>query len=352
MTSVWPKPSASTSLNLYWYRLLNRNPCSPLAIRPYNHFAEDMSQASTVDSIESYGRNEAYDKLRQWLNAPTEKGDPEQQGERARRTWQTVASPALGKRLFIKRSGTEVENFEGSNKAGLPANRRPRWKESLLNEVRAIEYVRKHFPSIPVPSIVCHFEDRGCYYVVEEYVEGAISADAVPADKYHLIIEQLQEVSRTLRQDRRSKCSSFTGRPFLPARFSTVDQWFANANLVEDEDAFVLCHGDLASFNVFVHPETFKIVSIIDWEYASWLPEEIVEVWPRRGPVCTTLPEDPQDVDIVINKLYQLARPGRPTHGSKQPAWAPDPTWKSVIPGKPAWDRSILPEPSWIEIDR
>lgn len=311
-----------------------------------------MSNASTVDSIESHGPDAAYAQYREWINAPAESGDPELEGERARRTWQTVDSPALGKRLIVKRSGTEVENFAGSNKAGLPANRRPRWKESLLNEVRAIEYVRQHFPSIPVPSIICHYEDRGCYCVIEEYVEGAISADAVPADKYHLIIEQLEQVSRTLRQDRRSTCSSFTGRPFLPARFMRIDQWIATADLAEDQTAFVLCHGDLASHNVLVHPHTYEIICIIDWEYASWLPEEIVEVWPRRGPVNCALDDDPHDVDLVVDKLYRLARGRAPSRGRAQTLTSPDSLWKSVIPGKPAWDRTILPKPSWIEVDR
>jgi len=101
-----------------------------------------------------------------------------------------------------------------------------------------------------------------------------ICADAVPADKHRITIEQLQEVSRKSRRHRRSRWSSFTGRPFLPARFMRTDRWTADADLEEDQDAFVLCHGDVASHNVFVHPETYKIVCTINWEYVSWLPEE------------------------------------------------------------------------------
>jgi len=302
--------------------------------------------------MESNGPDAAYKQYRQWINAPADTGDPEQQGERPRRTWQTVDSRALGKRLFIKRSGTEVENFDGSNKAGLPVNRRPRWKESLLNEVRAIEYVREHLPQIPVPTIICHFEDRGCYYVIEEYVEGAISAEAVPASHYPLVIQQLNAIVQQLRTHRRSRPQSFTGPLFLPARFGGIEDTFADANFVEEQDAFVLCHGDLAAHNVFVHPVTYKIVSIIDWEFASWLPEEVVEVWPRRGPVNPSLHDDPNDIDAVVNRLYHLTRPGAPTKAQRDAEHTVDPAWNSVIPGKPAWDQAILPKDTSTDEDR
>lgn len=55
--------------------------------------------------MDSVSPDAAYNQYREWINAPAESGDPEPQGERARRTWQTVDSPSLGKRLFIKRSG-------------------------------------------------------------------------------------------------------------------------------------------------------------------------------------------------------------------------------------------------------
>lgn len=35
----------------------------------------------------------------------------------------------------------------------------------------------------------------------------------------------------------------------------------------------MLCHNDLGPQNVFVDPDTFKIVGIIDWEFAGFFPQ-------------------------------------------------------------------------------
>jgi len=36
--------------------------------------------------------------------------------------------------------------------------------------------------------------------------------------------------------------------------------------------AFPLCHNDLGPQNIFVCPDTFRIVGIIDWEFAGFFP--------------------------------------------------------------------------------
>jgi thiamine kinase-like enzyme len=36
----------------------------------------------------------------------------------------------------------------------------------------------------------------------------------------------------------------------------------------------VFCHNDLSPSNIFIDPKSFAIVSIIDWGYAGFYPEE------------------------------------------------------------------------------
>jgi len=40
-----------------------------------------------------------------------------------------------------------------------------------------------------------------------------------------------------------------------------------------NEPEFMFCHNDLGGQIIFVNPETYKIVGIIDWEYVDYWPE-------------------------------------------------------------------------------
>lgn len=42
--------------------------------------------------------------------------------------------------------------------------------------------------------------------------------------------------------------------------------------MARDTDEYVFCHTDLDRQNIMVDPETFRIVSILDWETAGFFP--------------------------------------------------------------------------------
>lgn len=264
------------------------------------------------------------------------------------RVWQTVDSPTLGKRIFIKRSTLLPDAVGTTNAAGIPYKvDSDRWRERLQNEVKAIQWIKENIPSIPVPNILCSFDDLDCTFVVMEYVENAMAADFVPKDKYHIVQRQLDKVVEKLRQPRfrRAKCESFTGKPFFPVRFR-ASEVLSNANYVQKEGGYVMCHNDLAAHNVLVDPETFEIRCIIDWEFSSWMPEEIIEVWPRSGPVWRQFKEDPDDVDAVTNKLFYSTKPDG---GNAVAPVMAEPrslgSGRDMNLDKIRWDPAILPRP-------
>jgi thiamine kinase-like enzyme len=37
---------------------------------------------------------------------------------------------------------------------------------------------------------------------------------------------------------------------------------------------YVFIHGDLSRSNIIVNPVTYKVVAILDWEYAGYYPKE------------------------------------------------------------------------------
>jgi aminoglycoside phosphotransferase len=229
-----------------------------------------------------------------------------------RRRFITADSPALGRKIVIKRSTTIAEATETKYDVGTPSSRSSRVRESIENEALAIAYVKEH-TTIPVPNVVATYEDRGCFYLVEELVEGMMSGHDVPAEHQPFIREQLQGFVDQLRQCRSKKVSSFTGRPFFAARFSAVAEILVNATYSADPSGgLVLCHGDLAWHNLLVDPKTFQIVCVLDWEYAGFYPKEFRDYWPSPGG-CYPMDdvkdyiEELDDVDEVIQALAKLA---------------------------------------------
>lgn len=63
---------------------------------------------------------------------------------------------------------------------------------------------------------------------------------------------------------------------FPPSRIYGVDRrvWPRISSSSSGDEEFVLCYNDLAPQNIFVDPETFRIVGIIDWEFAGYFPKE------------------------------------------------------------------------------
>lgn len=98
-------------------------------------------------------------------------------------------SPGLRRKLFVKRSSMPGE-YPQPDRLGRSSGSPLRPKESLINEARAIEYIRKH-TTIPVPKTIAAFEDRGAFYLIQEHLTGIFAHNA-PASAHSTIAKQLE----------------------------------------------------------------------------------------------------------------------------------------------------------------
>jgi hypothetical protein len=212
-------------------------------------------------------------------------------------------SPGLGRKLFVKRSSMPGE-YPQLNRIGQPLFRDRRAKQSLVNEARAIEYVRQH-TTIPVPTTIAAFEDRGAFYLIQEFLAG-IRADTAPPSAHPYIVQQLEGYVKQLQRLRSDTVRSFVDdHLFTVPRLGTMRDLFDDAEYSCKKDAYVLCHGDLAWYNVMVDPETWKITAIFDWEFAGFYPAGTEgEYWRRCGGASAGERGDLVDLTSIIRKLY------------------------------------------------
>ncbi|WVW84720.1 hypothetical protein I302_106755 [Kwoniella bestiolae CBS 10118] len=187
-------------------------------------------------------------------------------------------------RYVIKRSTTIADESQRLNRAGTPERIVERSYSSLQNEALAIDYISIH-TTVPVPKIITTYEDRGCFVIIQEYVEGAIQAYDAPVHLHSTIIKQLEYFVEQMRRLRSPKLQCFYPQIHLPARLVANRIQLSHLEYPYDKDArYVLCHGDLGWQNILVDPHTGEIKCILDWEYAGFYPAEVVgEFWKRHG---------------------------------------------------------------------
>ncbi|KAK4688206.1 hypothetical protein P7C73_g1897, partial [Tremellales sp. Uapishka_1] len=229
---------------------------------------------------------------------------------RFNRTYILTASPSLGKRLFVKRSSSPKEYCADKDIAGTPFYPRGRSKESLENEALAIEFVRKH-TTIPVPTVVAAFDGGECFFLIEEYIEGAVSAHLVkdPAGNRR-IHDQLEEYMGQLRTLRSGTLRSFTDSVHIGRSMRQNYPLLSHAKYIVDEISkpYVLTHGDLAWHNILVDPVTFEILAIIDWETAGFFPPEVEGSYRLKRTYSFT-EGGPDDPNNLVRTMYELALP-------------------------------------------
>lgn len=198
------------------------------------------------------------------------------------REFTTAYSPALDKKLFIKRSTTQAELERYTERTGRPLYDHSRVKEGLENEAAAIAFVRQH-TTIPVPNVVATFEDRESFYLIEEFVLNTKGALWAPRRYYKHINNQLEGYMVQLRDIKSDTCRSFSGRPFFAARLGEHSKILVDAVYNEIPGGYVLSHGDLGWQNLLCDPDTWDIVCVIDWEYSGFYPSEVDgDFWKRE----------------------------------------------------------------------
>ncbi|RMY86647.1 hypothetical protein D0861_05787 [Hortaea werneckii] len=179
-------------------------------------------------------------------------------------------------------------------------------RETNLSEAHAMEFVSNN-TSIPVPKVYQAFERKGRVYIVMEKIKAANVGNmwsSLSQASRERIFQQLRpmiEELRTLQPPKGMGVANVDGGPIFDPRLPTQSEWgpfggiddfhkalvdHQDIGSVVDEDqedlrelaAFyrqtwhqpVFTHGDLSSFNILCEGD--KVVGIIDWETAGWLP--------------------------------------------------------------------------------
>ncbi|WWC62619.1 uncharacterized protein I303_105216 [Kwoniella dejecticola CBS 10117] len=226
-----------------------------------------------------------------------------------RRFFESV-SPSKGYRLFIKRSATEAEAKTELTKAGSCDNWYQRSFSTLQNEAYAISFVRKH-TSIPVPTIFAIYEDRGCFYMIQEYVEGCVTALHCQSKFHAHIARQLTKYVGELHRLKSTTLRCFTPDLHFPARMQSTRTYLSTLKYPEDpKKRYVLCHGDLGWQNVMVDPRTGDIKAIIDWEYAGFFPVEVEGVYWKRYGAASPRGSETMDTNEISALLFNLSANG------------------------------------------
>lgn len=221
-----------------------------------------------------------------------------------RRGYFETSIPGRRRRLFVKRSVMPGESPQ-PDRLGQPLQGSLRPKESLINEARAIEHVRKR-TTVPVPKTIAAFEDRGAFYLIQEHLTGILAQNA-PASAHSYIVNQLEGFVQQLKGLRSDTVRSFVdGHLFTVPRLVDGDL-FNNAKYAHKKDGYVLCHGDLGWHNITVDPDTFKITAIFDWEYTGFFPEGMEgEHWRRQGLSSAHCRGDRVDTADITRSLYDV----------------------------------------------
>ena len=156
-------------------------------------------------------------------------------------------------------------------------------KERLQNEAASLRFIHKN-TNIPVPAVLCDFEDDGAYYLITEFIEGECMAELSEEQKV-VVGRELEEhlaTLRTLKSDTMGGPSGIVIPPYRVTRVTENDDWVLRTAETKE---YVFCHNDLSQANVIVDPKTLKITGIIDWEYAGFFPEWFEwRFYTRKGP--------------------------------------------------------------------
>ncbi|GAP83323.1 putative aminoglycoside phosphotransferase [Rosellinia necatrix] len=182
------------------------------------------------------------------------------------------------RKVFVKRQPHEDEL--GLDIFGHPAIN-PYISDRLRNEAAVLQFVAKH-TTIPVPKFLDLWEENGLVYLKTAMVGDGIELNHVDES---LLPTAIKKVTAQLESDilpqLRHLRRGFMGSPdpelpvIPPRRFWDWKEKRVWPSMPKDTDEYVLCHTDLDRQNILVDPQTFQIVSIIDWETAGFFPQAL-----------------------------------------------------------------------------
>ncbi|KJZ77189.1 hypothetical protein HIM_03510 [Hirsutella minnesotensis 3608] len=204
----------------------------------------------------------------------------------------TLISPIISyyytTKVFVKRQPHQDEL--GLDIYGNPKTN-PYIADRLRNEAAVLQFIAKH-TTIPVPEFLDLWEDNGLLYLKTALVENGVELQHVDKSVLSIatarVTAQLEsDIFPQLRRLRRNFMGSPNPElPVIPPR--RLWEWKEERiwpSITIDTDEYVLCHTDLDRQNILVDPNTFRIVSILDWETAGFFPQEWeLPYWTANGP--------------------------------------------------------------------
>ncbi|KJZ72793.1 hypothetical protein HIM_07737 [Hirsutella minnesotensis 3608] len=197
-------------------------------------------------------------------------------------------------RAFVKRSLRPNEFRTGYRGLHVPRL----GKERLINEAESLQFIQQH-TDIPVPTVYCHFEDDGAYYLITEYIEG-VSMSELPEEQKAIVREELESQRaklKTLKSCRLGGPSGIVIPPYRVLQRTETDHWCLRPS---NQDEYVFCHNDLSQQNVIVNQDTLEIRAIIDWEYAGFFPPRFeYPFYARLGPSSAINGEVDDSLDLL-----------------------------------------------------
>ena len=205
--------------------------------------------------------------------------------------------------VFIKRSLRTSEFRTGYRGVHIPRLA----KERLRNEAESLRLIRRA-TNIPVPSVLCDFEDDGAYYLITEYVDG-VGMSELPEEQKTTVCEELHKHLATLHSLKSKTPGGPSGiviPPYRVMKFVESDIWHLGPSECNE---YVFCHNDLSQQNVIVDPNTLKINAIIDWEYSGFYPEFFEAPFYRRLGLSAAIHGEVDDTPKLIQFLtsHQVA---------------------------------------------
>ena len=198
----------------------------------------------------------------------------------------------------MKRSLTEAEWQIGLH-TGLPIPPAYDIAAHLRNEAAAIAFIRAN-TNIPVPNVVCSFDDGGRTYLIEDEVPG-VSMASLPNDAKAVVMQEVEVHLQTLRGIKGKNMGGFCGVACLPYRVLGVFPRGEAPHVKFQPDLpydLVLYHNDLSQHNILVDPETLKITAILDWEFAGFYPKDFEGAFYRRPGASVALKQDGEASDV------------------------------------------------------